>query len=115
MSFDENVHFLFSFSKKTLFAVYNNLILYINIVLLYFFTKKVLKNLLKSSKSDEWKELCIDSWLELRGEISSKALRAKGDVGRQGEGGYPQKARFGETSFMDGPLENYLKAKKTKS
>ena len=31
-------------------------------------------------------------------------LRAIGDVGRQGEGGYPKKQKIGETSFMDGPL-----------
>ena len=30
-------------------------------------------------------------------------LRAKGDMKRQGEGGYPKNQRFGETSFMDGP------------
>ena len=29
-------------------------------------------------------------------------LRAIGDVGRQGEGGYPKKQKIGETSFMDG-------------
>ena len=28
----------------------------------------------------------------------------KGDVGRQGEGGYPKKRKIAETSFMDGPL-----------
>ena len=33
-----------------------------------------------------------------------KGLRAKGDVRRQGEGGYPKKWNFGETSFLDGPL-----------
>ena len=33
-----------------------------------------------------------------------KNLRAKGDVRRQGEGGYPKNLKFGETSFMDGPL-----------
>ena len=29
---------------------------------------------------------------------------AIGDVGRQGEGGYPKIQKIGETSFMDGPL-----------
>ena len=32
-------------------------------------------------------------------------LRAKGDVRRQGEGEYPKNQKFGETSFMDGPLD----------
>ena len=38
------------------------------------------------------------------GETSPQGgLRAKGDMKRQGEGGYPKNQRFGETSFMDGP------------
>ena len=39
------------------------------------------------------------------GETSpQRGLRAIGDVGRQGEGGYPKKRKIGETSFMDGLL-----------
>ena len=38
------------------------------------------------------------------GDVSSRGHGDKGDVGRQGEGGYPKKWKIGETSFMDGPL-----------
>ena len=39
------------------------------------------------------------------GETSPQGgLRAKGDVRRQGEGGYPKYQKFEETPFMDGPL-----------
>ena len=56
---------------------------------------------------DEYKELNIKvSWgggLRL-GETSLQGSRGdKGDVGRQGEGGYPKKTKNGEMSFMDGP------------
>ena len=33
-----------------------------------------------------------------------KRRRSLVDLRRQGEGGYPKKLKFGETSFMDGPL-----------
>ena len=33
-----------------------------------------------------------------------KSRRSLVDLRRQGEGGYPQNVKFGETSFMDGPL-----------
>ena len=38
-------------------------------------------------------------------DVSSRGHGDKGDVGRQGEGGYPKKRKIGKTSFMDGPLE----------
>ena len=33
-----------------------------------------------------------------------KRRRLLVDLRRQGEGGYPKNLKFGETSFMDGPL-----------
>ena len=37
------------------------------------------------------------------GDVSLKVHGDKGDVGRQGKGGYPKIWKNGETSFMDGP------------
>ena len=47
-------------------------------------------------------------WVYARGDVFPRALRAIGDVGRQGEegeGGYPDKQKIGKASFMDGPLD----------
>ena len=38
-----------------------------------------------------------------------KGHRAIGDMGRQGEGGYPNLLKIGLTSFMDGPYLNWHK------
>ena len=37
--------------------------------------------------------------------MPKKERRLLVDLRRQGEGGYPKNLKFGETSFMDGPLD----------
>jgi len=49
-----------------------------------------------------WGEGWLEGGLGLRRRLP-KGFRVIGDMGRQGEGGYPEKWEIGETSFMDGP------------